>query len=550
MNRWTLLFHTVRYLKPKQIFYQIYYRIRKPRLNPQPKPVLRGTLGSWSGAAFLNPATDDGRTFVFLGQVANFDGNWNDPSFSKLWLYNLHYQDDLNAKGAESREPFCAHLVDEWIAGNPPIAGNGWEPYCISLRIVNWVKFFSRLPAEKVRAEWLGSLAQQVNVLEQRLEFHILANHLFANAKALVFVGTYIGGEQGDRWLRIGLKLLDWEIPEQFLADGAHFERSPMYQAILLWDLADLLALGHATNLPEISQRMCDWQARLQSGFEWSQAMAHPDGGIAFFNDATFGIAPSIGDIERYMAFLGVPIATIEKSGMLECTLLQPSGYGVLKWPEDHRLLVDLAMVGPDYQSGHAHADTLSCELSLYGHRVLVNPGISQYGEGSERHQQRGTAAHNTVEIDGENSSEVWAGFRMARRARPFDVSLCYRQGSVLVSGSHDGYRRLAGKVTHNRSWRASDGRLEVTDVLTGSFREALAHWHFHPDVTVRRAGDFMFTLRLPCGQVVGLEVDGGKTEIAESKWHPGFGISKQSRKLIVAFSGHKLITRISWGSV
>ena len=85
-------------------------------------------------------------------------------------------------------------------------------------------------------------------------------------------------------------------------------------------------------------------------------------------------------------------------------------------------LLIDVAPIGPDYLPGHAHADTLSYELSLYGKRVLVNSGTSRYGSGPKRDWERSTAAHNTVEVDGQSSSETWSGFRVARRAYPFDV--------------------------------------------------------------------------------------------------------------------------------
>ena len=44
--------------------------------------------------------------------------------------------------------------------------------------------------------------------------------------------------------------------------------------------------------------------------------------------------------------------------------------------------LLDVARVGPDYLPGHAHADTLSFELSLYDRRTIVNCGISQYANG------------------------------------------------------------------------------------------------------------------------------------------------------------------------
>ena len=63
------------------------------------------------------------------------------------------------------------------------------------------------------------------------------------------------------------------------------------------------------------------------------------------------------------------------------------------------------------------HADNLSFEWSLGEQRVLVNSGTSLYGVSSERHRQRKTKSHNTVEIDGFDSSEIWSGFRVARRA-------------------------------------------------------------------------------------------------------------------------------------
>ncbi|MEQ8182880.1 heparinase II/III family protein [Marinobacter salarius] len=549
MKRWSLLLHTVRYLKLWQLFYQIYYRIRKPRLKAQREPVLRGAWVSWPFAAFLEPATDDGETFKFLGQVARFEGDWNNFSFPKLWLYNLHYQDDLNAKGADLRPEFCEHLVDTWIAGNPPMQGNGWEPYCLSLRLINWVKYFGRLKPEQVKPEWLGSLVSQTDALEQQLEFHILGNHLFANAKALVFVGVFLGGEQGDYWLKRGLKLLDEELKEQFLDDGAHFELSPMYHATLLWDLADLIALRTASGMPELEQRARVWSTRFLKGLEWLRAMIHPDGEIAFFNDATLGIAPTYRDLQTYGEQLGIASPPDPMPRKLHSRWLNASGYAVIDWPGGHRLLVDVAPVGPDCQPGHAHADTLSFELSLFRHRVLVNSGISQYGDDSERHRQRSTSAHNTVEVDGENSSEVWAGFRVARRARPSNVDLQESEGLVHLQARHDGYKRLPGKVVHHRRWLVTNEALQIEDELHGRFQGAVAHLHFHPSVLVELEGKSRFKASLPGGRTMMLEIWGGDARLVRSSWHPHFGVSMSNQKLLLELNSSKLNTQITWSS-
>lgn len=551
MKRWELLFHTVRYLKIRQLAYQVYYRVRKPRLKSSPEPVLRGGLAHWGAPNFLQPSTYDGRLFTFLGQTACLKGNWNDPALPKLWLYNLHYQDDLNVKGSESRRVLCTEMVDAWIEANPPLTGNGWEPYCLSLRIVNWVKFFRRLDSRSIPSAWLYSLTQQAEALEQQLEFHILANHLFANAKALVFVGSYLGGAQGDRWLRKGLAILDKEMPEQFLDDGAHFERSPMYQGTLLWDLADLIELSRLDQMQEVVKRSSDWTQHFLKGLKWLELMMHPDGNISFFNDATFGISPGIEDLFDYARFLGLNVSRWPQPIKLQGCLQKSSGYGIVEWPYGHRLLTDLAPVGPDYQPGHAHADTLSCELSLFGHRVLVNSGISRYGDDLERHMQRSTAAHNTVEVDQENSSEVWAGFRVGRRAKPFNVELLNSDNRVVLSGCHDGYKRLPGKVVHRRVWFAETGGLEITDELTGSFGEAIIYWHFHPNLTVEPClgGNNCFNVRLPEGQIVVFEVDGGTVRLECGVWHPSFSVSQHNQKLLIKFTDPKITTRILWGT-
>src|SRR5690606_11789937 len=124
----------------------------------------------------------------------------NRSDLSKLWLYNLHYQDYLVNSPEFSVEDRGA-LVNSWIFRNPPFSGNGWEPYCLSLRIVNWVKFFSVCNQKSLDTYWLKSLSLQSDALLQQLEFHIQANHLFANAKALVFAGTFLGAEQGNMLL-------------------------------------------------------------------------------------------------------------------------------------------------------------------------------------------------------------------------------------------------------------------------------------------------------------------------------------------------------------
>ena len=549
MNKVRLYYFSLINLKLIQIFYQVYYRVKRPLrydCNVHCAPDFSPRV-SWP--TVFTQSTTDGNRFTFLGKTELYNKNNVNPRLEKLWVYNWHYQNDLNAIGSENRYNLCAQLVEDWIKSNPSQYGVGWDPYCLSLRIVNWIKWFNRLHESQLDKAWVKSLCLQVQVLDKRLEYHILGNHIFANSKALIFAGCFMNGDAGLSWLEKGVKLLDHEISEQFLSDGAHFELSPMYHAILLWDLADLICLQQSTDCLLLEQRVEKLKRCFYLGLLWLHNMVHPDQDLSFFNDATLGVAPTLHELEDYAKDLGLEVPEITKAKELRGRLQEPSGYGVFDWPEKHRLIADVARVGPDYQPGHAHADTLSCELSLFGQRVLVNSGISKYGDDSERLRQRSTAAHNTVEVDGENSSEVWAGFRVARRAKPIGVELKHGEGHVVLTAYHDGYRRLPGKVIHHRRWLAEPSSLVITDEVFGRYCSAVAYWHLHPDVVLERLNDTCFELTLPQGQVARLNITRADVEVCEGTWHPGFGQSLTNTLLLLKLSTQTLKTQIEWSS-
>lgn len=560
------LLHTVRYLQCRQIAWRLYYRLLHRRVRRQAMaslgvPRLRYWRVPWSSPAYMAPCLESGKVWNFLGEQGEVRcaRGWNDTRKSKLWLYNLHYFDDLNAQEADLR--FLAHsdFVDRWIAENPPLTGNGWEPYPLSLRLVNLIKWLSvphwQEGGSEIPRTWVASLARQAQALSAQREYHILANHLFANGKALTFAGAFLGGGDGERWLREGLTILDAEIPEQFLDDGGHFERSPMYHATLLWDLCDLIRLAQCSELLQLRERESHWSDTLKKGLAWLAMMTHPDGEISFFNDAAFGIAPTLADLRGYAEQLRVrlpasvngPLKVLQASSTLNVEHADPSGYVALSWDDESKMILDLAPVGPDYQPGHAHADTLSMELSLFGQRVLVNSGTSRYGNDADRQWQRSTAAHNTVVVDGVDSSEVWAGFRVARRAIPYLEKLEINERQASIVAHHTGYERLPGRNRHQRAWEAQDRSLEVYDTVTGPHGLAIARWYFHPDVQCQWRGSAL-TICLPMGQVIEIIIEGAEVQcLEETTWHPEFGNTRPNCCLVVTFTQGRLSTRIAW---
>lgn len=145
---------------------------------------------------------------------------------------------------------------------------------------------------------------------------------------------------------------------------------------------------------------------------------------------------------------------------------LKSSGYIRLD-NDDATAILDVAEVGASYIPGHGHAETLLMECSLFGQRLIVNTGSSEYGLGHRRDYERSTSAHSALEIDGCNSSEVWGGFRVGRRAH---VSGLIIREDNTVSAEHDGYHFLPGSPTHKRSCSLMRKQLLINDYVSGPF--------------------------------------------------------------------------------
>ncbi|MGD8913110.1 MAG: alginate lyase family protein [Candidatus Thiodiazotropha sp.] len=488
------------------------------------------------------------RSFVFLSEPGQLDEiGWNGPQREKLWRYNQHYFDDLNAIDAPTRRAWHAALVDDWVANNPPGQGNGWEPYPLSLRVVNWIKW--SLAGATLPPTALQSLAVQVRWLTGRLEIHLLGNHLFTNAKALVFAGLFFQGKEADTWLEKGLRILACEVPEQILPDGGHFERSTMYHALALEDMLDLVNAATCFSFrlsPSQQLQVSDWKKQACAMHAWLRAMCHPDGDIGLFNDAAFGIGSSMAELDAYVSRLLPALHAATEQASVE---MPDSGY--VRLTRGYAVaLLDVAPLGPDYLPGHAHADTLSFELSIGKQRVLVNSGTSCYGTSTERLRLRGTAAHNTVVVDGQDSSEVWGGFRVARRAYPMELHTKHEADGSLseVSCAHNGYYWLPGKPVHRRTWLMNEGGLTINDLVEGPGSTAEARFHFHPDLQVRFHDNRQEGMALlPNGTAVTFQVEKGEARLEPSTWHPLFGVTIPNICLVVKLVQSTSKLRYGW---
>ena len=541
MKKFILLFNTLRFLKGQQIYSRIARKLIKPKVTetfdggkPQRSKI-------WKHLTLYDEKISDHLEASFLNhtKVLDLPADWNREFPSKLWVYNLHYFENLLSDGAQKKLNFHMQLLSSWVDQNPVGYGNGWEPYPTSLRIVNTLKAW--LGGLDLNEKLYSSVFVQASYLSNNLEKHLLGNHYFVNLKALFFSGVIFNNKN---WSQTAEKGLITEIPEQILEDGANFELSPMYHSLMVVDMLDMLNLSRAYQAQVSTRLVSLLEAYIPKMLTFMQSIGHPDGGISFFNDSAEGIAPSKVKIEIYAKKLGFEINQFDssKTRIIDNT---NSGY-ICASTARNKLIFDASPVGCDYIPGHAHADTLSFELSIGVQRVFVNSGTSIYGLSQKRLNQRKTASHNTVEVDCKDSSEVWSSFRVARRARIVSRCAWQSQGSgIVLQAAHDGYKSIFGGCIHSRKIIFTEDSLSVFDSLRGVFHRAKSRFYFHPDLTLSLE-DHLLVVK---GQTFILQSDlRGKTALlGDSSWYPEFGLEVPNKVLEVQFEESTLGIMFTW---
>lgn len=535
---------TLRYLRPGQL---LMFAWRRAIGGASPAP--QGGAESLRAAvpqALGMPAGDEAAgapwSFRYLNQSLQFAPgavDWCPGEVPRLWRYNLHYCDWLHDPWRSPEEK--RELLDDWIARNPPGSEPAWEPYTASLRICNWIAFFQREFGEAPPpARWLDSLFMQAGWLARNLELHILANHLFENYKALAFAGAFFDGPRAAGWRRTAERGLMRELREQFLPDGAHYERAPMYHVLLLVGVLELIQCGR--RFPgglsaELCQRLEEVAGR---GLGFLEAIRLPDQSVPMFNDSALGIAP---DADRVLDW-GEQVLGRQLPRRAEIALIDAPDaglYGVACGRD--AWVVDCGEIGPDYQPGHTHCDFLSYEWLLDGRRVVVDTGVGQYEPGPMRHYVRSTRAHNTVSVAGLEQSEVWGEFRVGRRARRRAAAIAWGEPGrdARFFGAYRGFRSWPRAIEHRReaSLELAEGaiaRLRVADHIDGAGACGFESYiHLHPDYRVAAEAPGALELRAANGPALRLRFDPALACRTEQAWFcPEFGVQLENCRIVL----------------
>lgn len=521
-------YHTVKYLLPSQTFGRL-YAVMKEKLpiesvpDTPPGDLHYRPLKPLTDFIDHDPWNSRGNilsgTFTFLNRsaVLGYPGvNWSYIDAGLLWTYNLHYFNYLYKLTEQERISLCTG----WTEENKNTDTTGWQPYPLSLRIVNWCK--CGFSDERI----LRSLYRQAAYLYRHLEFYHPANHYIENAKALIFAGVLFDGSgESGKWLKKGVAIIDAENRRQVPEDGAYFELTPMYHSIILNGYLDILNIIPADDSSRFSAFRKSLAAAAEKMTDYLNSVIHPDQSLPLFNDSTHEIAPPPRQLITYAE-------KILNYKPLQKNKFSNAGQYIIRHDEIF-IIIDGGQLGPDNIPAHAHADIFNFELSAGGEKFIVDSGVYEYIPGEMRSYCRSTAAHNTLTIDGRDQAECWGGFRVARRYKPESVSFTEStDGIKRFSGKFSGYAKLIGdSLVHTRIVELNEHirEIKVTDTVEGSGSHlAESRLHLHPAVSTDTCAD-------------GIKISRGDSHLkiiplsgelkTETGWYcPAFGVRQQNK--------------------
>jgi hypothetical protein len=426
-----------------------------------------------------------------------------DPRYARE-LGRLQYLQPIAALAAVSEDPaqaaLCAAHVQDFIARNPPGRGVHWSSgHDIALRAVSLIVVSTligeRLDAE-LRREVLLALAQHGYWLARFPSLFSAADHrLVAEAGGLYLIGSLAPAlRPAPRWATLGRELLEHEVLVQIHADGIGAAQSPAITAHLLdW----LLLCGHVGQALGRPFSGVYWQrltaagvhlrALLDAGGNCPRIGEDSEDCVLYDTAAGSDVASVLGvlaiaagrpelappRVEPHLrhALTGVP-APAPQPGRMVWHFAQ-GGMTVARAVEDAAeslVVVDHGPVGLGPGALHGHADTLSVWLHLDGRPVLIDAGAGVGRiDAVWRAHFRGTPAHNTLSINGEDSSlgsgvEEWITAAHCT-VTAFDPS----PERWAVEAEHDGFQAGYGYRHRRRVERGGPGLIVITDQLIGS---------------------------------------------------------------------------------
>lgn len=520
--------NTVKYLKPIQIEYQIInrfkntskgeYEDKEPARNIhlliEPLDLEDDYISRFKPEEVLNGKV------CLLNEMITLDySKENMDNLLPLYQFNLLYFEYAIAWGAIYKKTgntvYAEKFQDyfkKYLAENV-----SYYSYVCSLQIPNVIitleLFDGALDSEFLKLVY-REIYRQYQYIEHHLELHLLGNHYFENLKALV-IASYLFGE--DKKCKKYYGLLEKELQQQILPDGMHFELSPMYHKIILEDILRLNKLSNVEGLIDtntlnpIIKKMGVAMLTLEDGFSRTP----------LFNDSGDNVA-------KTKVALKNEVEKVCQSKLKRESCLPEAGYYRLQ-EDDMLVLFDAGKIGPEYMPGHGHCDCLSYELAYKGEPIIVNAGTYQY-QGNERAYYRSTRAHNTLQIFGDEQSEVWGEHRVARRIK--NIKCDYNTNSINAECT-----TYHGNILCRRI-RLENYIMNVWDHVEGNLgSQVVSYIHIAPELDIKEEVNAIIVLKNN-HQIAKFSLQNVKAEIIREgelvRYAPEFGLELKGKTLIL----------------
>jgi Heparinase II/III-like protein/Heparinase II/III N-terminus len=472
--------------------------------------------------------------------VGNVKYTWEKSRHHHTTIFALAYA----ITGEDHYARAAAYQIQSWLEQNPAPNGINWSSGIeVGVRLIAWTWVFHLLKGHPSWGKWFSKpeLWQSIYQHQQYLaSFESRGssanNHLLAELAGLYIAATtWPVFPESQAWAQKAKSELEHEIPLQFFDDGLNKEMGFDYHVFAL-EIALHPALMAAKRNEPFSKNYLE---RLGKSIQAISLLRDAKGNHPRYGDSDEGLVAQIGPrrdhssegiLEVGRRFFGLNYAA-PHAGKLPATLLVGTDYAPVKpaaptpssfafknaglyslasnrgTPKEVLVLADAGPLGFLAIAAHGHADALHFTLGVGGQPVIVDPGTFVYHTDPPWRQAfKSTAYHNTLELDGKDSSEYIAAFLWGQKANASVQTWEPRNDGGLLIASHDGYTRLPGKPVHSRKLELRGQILEINDTVTasgsGGTRTAKLHFHLHPDCKLEQEAPNLWVIRYPSGAV------------------------------------------------
>jgi uncharacterized heparinase superfamily protein len=486
---------------------------RLPRVGGTlPEAPVVSVRDHWPGDAVRGARLLKGE-LTYHGAVRSLKpGGWPDAGSSAALREHAHgftWLRDLREIGTDAARMRARALVGDWIEAG--VETTSMRPHVAGARIAAWLghfDFFAASANDSFRDAMLRRLLNDARQLAAALPTEEMDGRALTAIKGLIAVSISFPDQAN--FLSRALRFLPQEIGRQVLPDGGHVERSPAAHLAALKDLIEIRSLLHLAGASAPSALGAAIE-RLSLAL---RTLRHGDGGLALFN----------GTRDEPAQLIELILAQSGRYGRGGPAALPDMGFQRLQ-AGGTVLIVDAGAPAPPGQDRLAHAGTLSFELSIGRHRLIVNCGPAPIAAGAWADAARATAAHSTLVIADTSSSELKP---VGLKRRPEHV-VAQRQeanGAHWLEASHDGYRKPFGAIHRRRLYLAESGEdIRGEDAVeAASGQPYTIRFHLHPSVSASLQQDGEGALlRLPAnGGGWRLRAEGAKITLDESVYLGG----------------------------